>query len=65
MSNVVILRFFFIIDKKNFGEFRNEELKSCDVGFLSGESFKLFEGIYVLLCVLILIVILDKFWEFY
>lgn len=44
MSNVATLGFLLIIDKNNFGEPRNEELKSCDAGSLSGESSKLSEG---------------------
>lgn len=65
MSNVATLRFLLIIDKKNFGEPRNEELNSCDARSLSGGSSKLSEGIYVLLCVSTLTVTSEKLWEFY
>ena len=54
------LRFLLIIDKKNFGEPRDGELKSCDAGSLSGESCKLSEGIYVLLYASILTVTCER-----
>ena len=35
------LRFHLIIDKKHFGGEKDGELKSCDAGFVGGESSKL------------------------
>ena len=45
ISNVTTFQFLLIIDKKNLGGERDGKLKSCDAGSLSGESWKLSEGI--------------------